>query len=98
MKVVRSPLTVDRVSEIAAYIAQDRPSAAEQWVKIVFSKVDQLMVSPEIGRIVPEIENSLFRELVYGNYRIIYCTEPKQISILTVRHGKQIMPIDELLA
>lgn len=98
MNIVWSPLAVDRVSEIADYIAQDKPAAAEKWVRTLFSKVEQLKISPEIGRIVPEIENPQFRELIYGNYRIIYRFEAKQISILTIRHGKQILPIKEIMA
>lgn len=97
MRIVWSPLAVDRASEIAGYIAQDKPSAAEKWVNTVFSRVEQLKSSPEIGRIVPEINNDQFRELIYGNYRIIYRIEKKQISILTIRHGKQILPIDEIM-
>ena len=93
-----SPLAIDRASEIAKYIAQDKPSAAEKWINTVFSKVEQLKSSPEIGRVVPEIGNDQFRELIYGNYRIIYRIEKKQISILTIRHGKQILPIDEILS
>jgi len=98
MNIVWSPLAVDRVSEIARYIAQDKPSAAEKWVKTVFSKIEQLKSSPELGRIVLEIENNQFREFVYGNYRIIYRIEAAQISILTIRHGKQILPIKEIMA
>jgi len=64
----------------------------------MFSKVEQLESSPEIGRIVPEINNNQFRELIYGNYRIIYRIDKKQISILTVRHGKQILPINEIMS
>jgi toxin ParE1/3/4 len=97
VKIVWSPLAVDRASEIAQYIAQDKPSAAEKWVATVFSKVDQLLSSPEIGRAVPEIGNERFREFIYGNYRIIYRLETHQISILTIRHGKQILPVDEIL-
>lgn len=97
MKIIWSPLAIDRASEIAEYIAQDKPPAAEKWINTVFSKVAQLKSSPEIGRVVPEIRNDRFRELIYGNYRIIYRMERKQISILTIRHGKQILPIDELL-
>jgi plasmid stabilization system protein ParE len=97
MKIVWSPLAIDRVSEIADYIAQDKPSAAEKWVNTVFAKVEQLKSSPELGRIVPEIKNDQFRELLYGNYRIVYRMEKKQIFILTVRHGKQVLPIDEIL-
>lgn len=98
MKIIWSPLAIDRASEIAEYIAQDKPSAAEKWINTVFSKVEQLQSSPEIGRVVPEMRNDQFRELIYGNYRIIYRIEKTQISILTIRHGKQILPIDEILA
>ncbi|TSA45327.1 MAG: type II toxin-antitoxin system RelE/ParE family toxin [Deltaproteobacteria bacterium] len=98
MKIIWSPLAIERASEIADYIAQDKPSAAEKWINTVFSKVEQLKSSPEIGRVVPEMRNDQFRELIYGNYRIIYRIEKTQISILTIRHGKQILPIDEILA
>jgi toxin ParE1/3/4 len=98
MKIIWSPLAVDGASEIAEYIARDKPSAADKWINTVFSKVKQLESSPEIGRIVPEIGNNQFREMIYGNYRIIYRVEKKQISILTVRHGKQILPIEEIIA
>ncbi|MBN2267743.1 MAG: type II toxin-antitoxin system RelE/ParE family toxin [Candidatus Babeliaceae bacterium] len=98
MKIIWSPLAVDRALEIAEYIAQDKPSAAEKWINTVFSKVEKLKSSPEIGRVVPEIRNDQFRELIYGNYRIIYRIEKKRISILTIRHGKQILPIEEILA
>ena len=96
MRIIWSPLAVDRASELADYIAQDKPSAAEKWIDTVFSKVEQLKSFPEIGRIVPEINDSQFRELIYGNYRIIYRIETKQISILTIRHGRQILPINEI--
>jgi len=98
MRIIWAPLAVDRASEIADYIAQDKPSAAEKWIDTVFSKVEQLKSSPEIGRIVPEINDSQFRELIYGNYRIVCRIETKQISIITIRHGRQILPINEIKA
>ena len=98
MKIIWSPLAIERASEIAEYIAHDKPSAAENWINTVFSKVAKLKSSPESGRPVPEIPNNQFRELIYGNYRIIYRLEKNQISILTIRHGMQILPIDEILA
>ena len=91
-------MAIDRASEIAEYIALDKPAAADKWITTIFSKVEQLASSPEIGRVVPEIEDEQFRELIYGNYRIVYRIEKKQVSILTIRHGKQILPIEEILA
>jgi plasmid stabilization system protein ParE len=44
MRIIWSPLAVDRASEIADYIARDKPAAAaaEKWVDTVFLKVEQL--------------------------------------------------------
>jgi toxin ParE1/3/4 len=97
MRIIWSPLAVERVSEIAEYIARDNPTAAKEWTDMVFGKVERLKSFPGSGRIVPEIDNPRIRELIYSNYRIIYRIEEKQLSILTVRHGKQILPVDEIL-
>jgi plasmid stabilization system protein ParE len=97
MKIIWSPLAVERTSEIAEYITIDNPSAAIAWVEKVFEKVDLLKLSPEMGREVPEISRKEIREILFGNYRIIYRIEKSKISILTIRHGKQILPVDEIL-
>ena len=96
MKIIWSPLAIDKTSEIAEYIAKDKPIVAQDWVNKIFQKVDILKSSPEIGRIVPEVGRKDIRELIFGNYRIIYRLENKSISILTVRHGKQILPVEEI--
>ena len=43
------------------------------------------------GRCVPEITRKDIRELIYGNYRVIYRIDKDVISILTVRHSRQIL-------
>jgi plasmid stabilization system protein ParE len=97
MKILWSPLAVERVSEIAEYIAEDNPTAAERWVDTIFKKVEELKAFPERGRLVPEIDNKMVRELIYNNYRIIYRLEGKRLPVLTVRHGKQLLPLEEIL-
>ena len=98
MKILWSPLSIDRASEIAGYITQDNPDAAESWINTVFKKVEHLKKFPESGRIVPETDNTTIRELIYGNYRIIYRVEERRLSILTVRYRKQVLPLDEIKA
>ncbi len=98
MKIVWSPLAVDRVFEIAEYIALDKPSAATDWVDTVFESVKRLNKFPRSGRVVPEIQLDEFREIILDNYRIIYRIEEKQVSILTVRSGREILQVDEVLA
>lgn len=96
MKLIWSPLAIDRVAEISQYIAEDNLNASKKWVNSIFQVVERLEQFPRSGRIVPEIRQEDFREIIHGNYRIIYKLEDEQISILTVRHGKQILPIDEI--
>lgn len=96
MIILWSPLALERVTEIATYIAQDNFSASTKWVETLFNKVHLLEFSPKSGRMVPETQREDIRELIYGNYRIIYRIEEKQISVLTVRHGRQILPVEEI--
>jgi toxin ParE1/3/4 len=91
-----SPLAISRLSEIAKYIALDNPVAAERWVNKIFALVEKLSDFPERGRMVPEINNKMIREVLSGNYRVIYKLEDREISILTVRHVKQVLSIEEL--
>ena len=96
MKVNWAPLALERVAEIAAYISEDNPVAAEKWVRDAFARVGQLKQFPQSGRPIPETPRKDIRELVWGNYRIIYHMDTRQVSILTVRHTKQILPMEEL--
>ena len=89
MRVVWTPIALDRVEEAARYIAQDRPQAAAKWIDGLFNSVRQSADFPESGRVVPEVGRPELRELIYGRYRVIYRLEAKRISILTVRHQRQ---------
>ena len=96
MKIIWSPLAIERLTEIAEYIAYDNPSAAEKWVDEIFKRVEHLQRFPELGRIIPELSRQDIREILFKNYRIIYRVESQQISIITIRHGKQILTEDDL--
>lgn len=96
MKIQWSPLAIERMSEISDYIAQDSPMAAEKWVRLIFDRIEQIKDFSKSGRSVPEINRRDIRELIIKNYRIIYRIEPKVISILTVRHCRQILPDEDI--
>lgn len=96
MKIIWSPLAIERVNEIADYIARDSPGAATKWVDRLFEKVQILRACPQSGRRVPECKRDDIREIIFGNYRIIYRLETSRVSVLTVRHGKQILPMEDL--
>lgn len=95
MNITWSPLALERVGEIAEFIARDNPSAAEKWVDSVFRKVGKLISFPESGRHLLEIKRTDLREIVFGNYRIIYRLRTDEITVLTLRHFRQILPPEE---
>lgn len=95
MKLEWSPLALDRVSEIARYIAKDNPDAAERWVNELFDAVERLGDFPESGRVVPEVGVRRIRELIFGAYRVIYSVRDK-VEILTVRRGSQLLDVSEI--
>ncbi len=87
MKVEWTQLAQDRVFDIAAYISQDSFNEAEKWVDRIFDYVKRLSTFPESGRNIPELPSRKeIRELIFGNYRIIYRIEQNTAYILTVRN------------
>ena len=96
MKILWSPLALSRLQNIVEYISLDNKEIARKWAIRIFDSVKILEQTPDLGRIVPEMNQKDIRELIINNYRIIYRVEHKQISILTVRHGKQLLPEEEL--
>lgn len=60
-----------------AYIARDKPIAAENFRREVFRRVGLLADFPRLGRVVPEFCDPNRRELLYGNYRLIYRLKPR---------------------
>jgi plasmid stabilization system protein ParE len=95
MNVVWSPLALEKLGDAAEFISLDDPVAAENWVNDVFDKTELLGTMPEMGRLVPELHNSNYREIIFGNYRIIY-NIGIEIQILTIRNCRQILTKDDV--
>lgn len=89
MRIVWSPLALERVRHFAQEIAAERPAVAKRWVRAIFARVHQLRALPLSGRIAPDLEQAEVRQLPYPPYRIIYRVDRSRILILTVRHGRE---------
>ena len=96
MRLIWSPLAVEKVRDIAEYIALDKPITAERWANDIFDSVGRLVELPQSGRIVPEIKRSDIREISKGNYRIIYKVKESTILILTVKSYRQLLKSEEI--
>ena len=96
MKITWSPIAVEQVRDIASYIALDKPSVAVEWADKIFNSVNRLRDNPESGRIVPEINRNEIREIVQGNYRIIYKIKKQEIRVLIVKSYRQKLELGEI--
>ncbi len=80
------------INDIAEYIGHDSTHYASLQVEKFFNKTDVLANFPLIGRIVPELNMKSVRELIEGNYRIIYKVVNKNnIHILTIYHSRRLL-------
>ncbi len=71
------------------YIARDSKTYAIRFVKSLVEVATKLQTMPRCGRIVPELEEYGFREVIYHNYRNVYriTEDAKDVEILAIVHG-----------
>ena len=81
------------LESIFDYIASDSRLYAQYTIQHIFKASEILQAFPESGRHLPEFPNLPHRELLLGNYRIIYrySAEEKSVKIVTVVHGSRLL-------
>ena len=76
------------LKEIYDYISLDSKRYARLQVERIQNKTEILKSQIEIGKIVEELNDPKVREIIEGNYRIIYRIVSKnELHILLVHHG-----------
>jgi toxin ParE1/3/4 len=86
-----SEIALDDIREIHEYISKDSRLYADRYIDILFNRVDQLETHPKSGRVVPEYNIETIRELIEGNYRIVYKVTEDSVSILRVHHAARLL-------
>jgi toxin ParE1/3/4 len=79
--------------DIVRYIARDKPATAELYAHRIFKATRRLKDFPNSGRAIPEENENNLREIIFGNYRIIYKVDNDSVIIVTVHHSSQILRI-----
>ena len=90
MKIIWSPLSLQKLDYYADYIARDNIDAALAFIDEVEDKALSLKNHPLKGRMIPALNDEMKRELIIkGNYLLLYEIGDELIEILTIRHVKQ---------
>jgi toxin ParE1/3/4 len=88
VKLIWTDQAINDLGGIGDYIGENSEKYAKLIVKKLFERPEILKTFPQAGRIVPEKNEEDLRELIEGNYRIIYeIVSADQINILTVYHS-----------
>ena len=95
-KIKWTPQSLDDVEAITNFIVRDSTYYAGIFTIKVFESVERLELFPESGRIVPELNHKEIREIILGNYRIIYRVKEEIVEILTVYHSARLLEIENI--
>ena len=71
-EIIWSPRALRDLGVILAYIAKNSPVTAKRFGAKVLRGTRQLRTSPLLGGFILEDPSHTYRELIQGNYRVIY--------------------------
>ena len=95
VKVNWTEQSVNDLKNIHDYISIDSKFYAKHYIKGIRRVVSIVQYNPLIGRVVPEINSDTLRELIHGNYRIIYkIINENRIDIISIFHFSRLLNLN----
>lgn len=92
-ELIWSQRAISDVENIYDYISHDSPMYARLTTESIIGSVERLQQFPESGRSLPEFSQLPYKEVIIGNYRVIYKydSETNEVKIVTVVHGSRLL-------
>ena len=75
------------------YQEQGVPEVGDRFVKEIISSVEELVIHPDRGRMVPEFNSPQLRELIHPPFRIVYRRYIEKISIVRVWRSERLLQL-----
>lgn len=82
-------VALDDLDRVASYIARDSQNYAAAFVRETIEASKSLGTFAERGRVVPEWHDESIRELIIGNYRLIYQLAGALVFVVGFVHGSR---------
>ena len=89
MRVEWSDLARDDIDDLVRHISRDSASYARRFGEKVVLATRRLKEFPESGRMIPEAEDPLLREIIVQGYRVMYRLKSDRVLILAIMHGSR---------
>jgi addiction module RelE/StbE family toxin len=83
---------VEDLREIRKYIERDSPRYGRLVAERLYETTLRLESFPRSGRVVPDLNLEHVRELIVGEYRVVYRIDSDAVFILTVFRSSRLFP------
>jgi plasmid stabilization system protein ParE len=91
-----TPQAADDLEAVTEFIAKASPHYASLFAINVLNAVRRLADFPQSGRVVPEKNDPKVREIILGNYRIVYRLRRNTVELLTIHHAAGPLDVSKL--
>jgi len=85
----------DLESKQEYYLEQGVSQVGQGFVTAIVEHIETLSSHPDIGRVVPEFNDELIRELIHAPFRIVYLRESKSVNIIRVWRSERLLNLPE---
>ena len=94
MRVTLSESAVRDLEDIVGYYKEQAvPDVGADLVAAILNRIETLGDHPDIGRIVPEFENSRLREIIHPPFRIVYRRDTDRVRVVRVWRSERLLKL-----
>ncbi|MEQ9398161.1 MAG: type II toxin-antitoxin system RelE/ParE family toxin [Longimicrobiales bacterium] len=83
---------VGDLEAIREFVERDSPRYGRLVAEQLFDAVQRIAAFPRSGRSVPELDRDDVREVVRGDYRIVYQLSDDTVRVLTIFRSSRLFP------
>ncbi len=79
----------------AWYTEQRAPDVGERLVGEMVASIEALSDHPDMGRVVPEFDQSFLRELIRPPFRIVYRRDPRSVRVVRIWRSERLLDVPD---
>ena len=95
-KVIWTKQALEDFQKLLEYITTDAPVAARRLGQKLIDRIEMLERHPRLGAFLPEDDTQTYRQILQGNYRIIYRVEGDAVYLIAFYHAARLLNTDAL--
>jgi toxin ParE1/3/4 len=95
-KIIWSPKALADLESVLDYISRNAPATARRFGAKLLARVDSLEAHPLLGGFIAEDETHTYREILQGNYRVIYRFDGQAAYVVAVHHAACLLDLGSL--